>query len=335
MSSMRLALDSRMLATAVTPFDEDGQVREDEVANQVKRIIAAGDQYGIPLAPVVNGEAGELYTLGHAERHRIIEVAVAAAGDRPVFAGVTGTTLGEVGRAVVAAQEAGARGLYLFPPSGGMSVTVAWDPVRHVEPLLDYLGAAMSEASVPVIMHPTAPFSARYGYGWPLETVRRVLDAYPEISGWKMMYPFEGYHIIAAELRARDVPVLATNGQFFHEYMASGVMDGACTGSWLYALEPMLMHLAAWQADDLAQARSIWHGLHELHRYGREDVTRGHLRLKLGAWLAGLIDSWHSREPVGLPTGTETRQLAQRMRLASVQMRPPAEVEEFARAREH
>ena len=317
----------RMLITVVTPFGSDGEVLSDQMAAQIARIIRVGGSGTQPLLPVVNGEAGEMFTLSREERVAMIDAAVAVSGGLPVFAGVTGTSIRTGVSAALDAVGHGASGLYLFPPHGGMGVSVAWDPVHDTGPLLDYAQAIRTSVDVPIIVHPTAPFSSGWGYGWPLTTVERFLDIIPDIAGWKMMYPFEAYHRLLPELRERGVPALATNGLFFHEYLAGEAMDGACTGSWLYAIEPMLAHIAAWEQADHDETKRIWFGgLRELHRYAREDATRIHSRGKLGAWISGLIDATTSREPARPPSRDEVFTLARLMHKAGVPIRPREEI---------
>ena len=75
----------------------------------------------------------------------------------------------------------------------------------------------------------------------------------------------------------------------FHEYKATNLFDGTLSGFWNFALEPMLDHLAAWDAKDIDKARKIWDGgLVQLHEYVA-DMGRLHIRYKTAAWLRGLI----------------------------------------------
>ena len=75
----------------------------------------------------------------------------------------------------------------------------------------------------------------------------------------------------------------------FHEYKATGMLDGTLSGFWNFALEPMLDHLEAWDAKDIDKARQIWDGgLVQLHEYVA-DMGRLHIRYKTASWLRGLF----------------------------------------------
>jgi dihydrodipicolinate synthase/N-acetylneuraminate lyase len=91
----------------------------------------------------------------------------------------------------------------------------------------------------------------------------------------------------------------------FHEYKATNLFDGTLSGFWNFALEPMLDHLAAWDAKDIDKARMIWDGgLVQLHEYVA-DMGRLHIRYKTAAWLRGLIPSPYMRAPMPKPRQEE------------------------------
>jgi dihydrodipicolinate synthase/N-acetylneuraminate lyase len=133
-----------------------------------------------------------------------------------------------------------------------------------------------------------------------------------------MIYNYDGQRKMWKILRSLDRPVsiLAAGGGLFHEFLAHDVLDGTASGSWNYALEPMLDHIAAWRAEDIRRARRIWveGGLRDLHEYIYSDYSRLHLRYKIAAWLRGLIPSCRTRPPMPVPKpeeiGTLTRLLS-------------------------
>lgn len=95
----------------VTPFDADGALAEDVLAEHVKRGVAAGAG-GVFVAC----GTGEFHALELAEAERAVTVAVeATAGRVPVFAG-TGGPVPTARRFAEAAKRAGADGLLLLPP---------------------------------------------------------------------------------------------------------------------------------------------------------------------------------------------------------------------------
>jgi 4-hydroxy-tetrahydrodipicolinate synthase len=124
-----------------------------------------------------------------------------------------------------------------------------------------------------------------------------------------MIYNYDGQRKMWRILRSlnRHVSILAAGGGLFHEFLAHGVLDGTVSGSWNYALEPMLEHIEAWRANDIDKARQIWGpgGLWSLHEYIYSDYSRLHLRYKIAAWLRGLIPSCRTRPPMPVPKPEE------------------------------
>ncbi|MGM1061894.1 5-dehydro-4-deoxyglucarate dehydratase [Saccharothrix sp. Mg75] len=95
----------------VTPFDADGGLAEDVLAEHVKRGVAAGAG-GVFVAC----GTGEFHALEPSEVERAVAVAVeATAGRAPVFAG-TGGPLPVARELARAAKRSGADGLLLLPP---------------------------------------------------------------------------------------------------------------------------------------------------------------------------------------------------------------------------
>jgi len=108
---------------------------------------------------------------------------------------------------------------------------------------------------------------------------------------------------------------LASSAHLFHDYLASGwQFDGAISGSFNYAMEPMLAHIEAFERLDLKAAREIWNGgMAQLHEYVYSEPGRLHVRYKIATWLRGLIDSPLMRAPMPRPRPEEIRTLARLM----------------------
>jgi dihydrodipicolinate synthase/N-acetylneuraminate lyase len=143
--------------------------------------------------------------------------------------------------------------------------------------------------------------------GLPLGATMRICNEVPNVVGWKMTYMYDGFQIIANGLRSLDrhVAIMGALASRFHEYRATGLLDGTLSGFWNFALEPMLDHLDAWDANDVERARAIWNGgLHQLHDYVA-DMGRLHIRYKSATWLRGLIPNPFMRAPMPKPQQTE------------------------------
>lgn len=293
--------------TLVTPFGPDGRVVDGELGGMVRELHAPHN--GGNLVPIINAEAGEFYTLSPDERHANLVTAREAAEGRPFVAGVSGITSAEAAACARSALADGASGLFILPPFGSSDISVAWNGVTYPEVMVDYLRAIAAEAGdTPFVVHPSGSRTPEYGLGWPLETVRAVIDAVPNVAGWKMTYSYEGFRRVARFLResAPRVAILPSSAVRYHENLASDQFDGACSGSFCYSLSPMLAHIEAWRRGDFPEALRIWKsGLAKLHEYVYSDYARLHIRYKLGAYLCGAISSPLLRDPFPAPSAVE------------------------------
>ncbi|WP_061294278.1 5-dehydro-4-deoxyglucarate dehydratase [Herbidospora cretacea] len=126
---------SGVLFFPVTPFDSEGRVAEDVLAEHLSRGLAHG-----PGGVFAACGTGEFTSLSESEHARVVTVAArTAAGRVPVFAGAGGP-LGAALAHARNAREAGADGLLLLPP-------LARGP-RYA----DYVAAVAAEG-LPVILY--------------------------------------------------------------------------------------------------------------------------------------------------------------------------------------
>jgi len=313
--------------TLVTPFEASGAVDTAGLAKLAQRMTAIDSP--IPMIPIVNAEAGEIYTLTRDELVTNLQ-AVRDAVDTPIVAGVVGRTSGEAIEIAQDALRAGASGLFVLPPYGSADITTSWDAARYPEVVVDYLHRiASAVGEVPLLIHPTGRANPPYGIGWPPATVRAVLDRVPTVRGWKMTYSYEGYRQVARMIHEEypHVAVLPSSAVRYHENLANDQLDGACSGSFCYALDPMIEHLRLWSQGDVPAATKLWHaGLAELHEYVYSDYSRLHIRYKLASWLAGEIESPLMRDPMPAPTADEAERLQSLLVAAGIESRDAAEL---------
>jgi dihydrodipicolinate synthase/N-acetylneuraminate lyase len=132
-----------------------------------------------------------------------------------------------------------------------------------------------------MIVHPTCAPTPRYGIGIPAAAAKVIIEAVPQVVGWKMTYNYDGYRELTRVLRGleRRVSILGAPAVYFHENLATGAFDGTATGSWNYAPEAMLDHIEAWKRGDVETARALWDGgLAQLQEYIYSENTRLHIR---------------------------------------------------------
>ena len=295
-------LARRYYTAAVLPFDDSGKI--DEAAyRRLMRYFLQG-RFREVGGIIANPEAGEIYYLTRQEKRRVMEIAVEeAAGRMPVFAGIFDLTTEGCIQCARDAKAAGADGLFLLPPAGCIDLATMWNAEKYPEYWLDQIQAIDREVNLPIITHPVGGSpTTQWGLGIPGEAAKVICNAVPNIIGWKMIYNYEGQRKMWKVLRSlnRHVSILAAGGGLFHEFLAHDVLDGTASGSWNYAMEPMLDHIDAWRVCDVVRARRIWvdGGLRDLHEFIYSDYSRLHTRYKIAAWLRGLIPNCKTRPPM-------------------------------------
>jgi 4-hydroxy-tetrahydrodipicolinate synthase len=321
-----------LFITPVLPFLADGAV-DWAGYRKLLRVFLTPENIEAGVAIIANPEAGEIFTLDREERKQAISVVLdEVAGRTPVLAGVVHVTTAGMVECAKDAAELGVDGLFVFPPIGAGDITLSWDPDAYPEVFLDILKAIADEVDLPQVIHPVGRFTAQYGPGLSAGITKRIIEEVPNVVGWKMTYNYDGYRAITRVIRAADRPVgiYSALGAFMHENLANNAFDGTSSGAFNYAVEPMLAHIAAWRAGDVAEAIKIWEsGLAELQEYVFSDFGRLHIRYKVATWLRGFIESPLMRAPMPLPRAAEVRELRQRLSRAGLSVRDDAEVEAY------
>jgi dihydrodipicolinate synthase/N-acetylneuraminate lyase len=302
----------RRYITTVLPMTREGEIDESAWRGFV-RYFADNRRVQEKGGLCINPEAGEIFYLTREEKRRVLEIAMEEIGGKvPVVAGVFGLSTRETVESARDAKALGVDALFVFPPQGAIDVSTAWNPTEYPEIWADMLNEVARAVDLPMIAHPTAAGSPPlFGQGLPLQATLRLCRDVPNIVGWKMLYPYPGYRVVAKALQRLDKPVavMGALANFFHEYRAVNLFDGTMSGYWNYALEPMLDHLEAWDRGDVAAATRIWDGgLLDLHE-AVSDRGRLHIRYKTAAWLRGLIPTPYMRAPLPVPRQTEIDQL--------------------------
>jgi len=316
----------RLYVAAVTPY-KPGSYEVDEAALRSllryfmqPKFTAAGG--GI----IINPEAGEVFYLSREEKRRNIEIAAEECGGKvPVFAGVIAPTTRQTVEEARDARGAGVDGIFLIPPMGAMDVTGSWNAERYPEVWVEMAKEICDAVDLPAITHPVASTTAVFGHGLPLSATLKMCTEIPQIMGWKMTYPYNAYRVIARGLRGlpRRVAILAASAVVFHEVLATGQIDGTVTGSFNYAMEPMIDHVQAWRQGNIETARKIWNsGLAELHEYvyGFGGDYRLHVRYKVACWLRGLIPEPSMRPPLPKPKVEEVWRLKDLLERAGLEV---------------
>jgi len=322
----------RLFVATVLPYKENSCEIDEEAYRKLLRYFLQPKFVDAGGAIIVNPEAGEMFYLSREEKRRTLEIAMEECGGKvPVFVGVLGLTTRETIEEAKDAQSMKVDGLFLLPPIGSLDITGAWNAEKYPEVWIDMAKDVLRGVDLPVITHPVASYTPKFGIGLPLSATLKMLDEIPQIIGWKMVYNYEGFRTVAWALRnyKRHVGILGANAVFFHEALANDLLDGTLTGSLSYAMEPMVDHIQAWRNKDIDTARKIWNGgLMQLQEYVYSDYSRLHNRYKIAAWLRGLVPHPFMRPPLPKPFEEEVVQLKQLLQNCGLDVIPDDRIRE-------
>jgi 4-hydroxy-tetrahydrodipicolinate synthase len=133
-----------VLPALITPFTDDGEAIDVQaLAAIVDRLVGAGVGGLVP-----GGSTGEFTTLTNAERRRLVEVTVEAAGGRvPVVAGTGALSTRETVELSVHAERAGAAAVMIVPP---FYDALSWRELRaHYTAVADAIGIPIMYYNLP------------------------------------------------------------------------------------------------------------------------------------------------------------------------------------------
>ena len=244
----------------------------------------------------IDPEAGEIFYLTRQEKRRVLEVAMEEAhGKLPIIAGTWAMTTDEQVETAKDCKALGVDGIFVTPPGGAQDVTSCWDADNYPEIWLDQIIAQDRAVDLPIVTHPVGGAKPPFHPGLPLEATLRICREVENVVGWKMTYMYDGFRIIAKGLRGLDrhVAVMGALASRFHEYKATNLFDGTLSGFWNFALEPMLDHLAAWDAKDIDVPADLGRRPVQFRIRCRHGAAPSSLQTP--AWLRGLIPSPYMR----------------------------------------
>ncbi|MDB5849913.1 MAG: dihydrodipicolinate synthetase family protein [Rhodoferax sp.] len=281
----------------LTPFMPNGAIDDAALAAHIADIAYTP---GV-RAVVVNGHAGEATSLDREERAHVVRVAVQAAGNVPVVAGiVSDDTRGAAAMAQDAAA-AGASAMLLFPPALFAQGAAARPAMVH-----RFVAEVTQASDLPIVLF---QLSRASGQAFSTETLVRLCTCFPQIIAVK-----EGTDVpelVEDNIRAlrqlhRPVTLLTTNNSWLFASLAYGA-DGILSGLGSVAA-PLLVALhEAMARGDLAQARAVNERLVPLCRvFYRAPYLDCHNRMKTALHLLGRLPHPDPRAPL-LPIADDER----------------------------
>lgn len=184
-----------IIPPVVTPMYEDGSINEEELANQVERLIGAG-VHGI----FAFGTNGEGYILDEEEKERVLSVVIrSAAGRVPVYAGTGCISTRDTIRMSRMAERMGADILSIITPS--------FAAASQEELYLHYKEVAEA-VSMPIVLY---NIPARTGNALAPATVARLSEIDNIVGAKDSSGNFDNMLQYIELTRDRDFAVLAGN----------------------------------------------------------------------------------------------------------------------------
>jgi len=147
-----------------------------------------------------------------------------------------------------------------------------------------------------------------------------MVEEIENVVAWKMTYSWQGWRVVAAALRQfeRPIALLGSGARYFHEAIASGILDGALSAAFNYSLDAHLEHIAAYRSGSVEAALAVWDGgLRQLQEFVFAEPSRLHVRTKIGAWIAGNVPHPLMRPPMPKPFPEECERIRSLMVAAS------------------
>lgn len=233
-----------ILVALVTPFAEDGSINDASITDHVNRMVAAGIHGLVPL-----GTTGEFTTMTTAERERVCEAVIQAAGGRiPVVPHTGAQSTAETISLSRHAQTSGAAGVMIVPPY--------YDPLRLHE-LRAHLTAVAEAIDIPIVYYNVPGATG-------LRLTPEELASLGDIPGVDYIKDTSGdFSSVTALLMNYSDRITTFNGW---DTLTFGALATGATGS-VWGMANLLPEQAVKLYDvvavkgDLAEGRRLWAGL--------------------------------------------------------------------------
>ncbi|MFO1312934.1 MAG: dihydrodipicolinate synthase family protein [Burkholderiales bacterium] len=278
------------------PFTQDHAIDEPALRRHASWLAA---QPGV-VAVMTNGHTGEVFSLTPRERAEVTRiVAHELKGKLPVISSIVCEGLSEAREHARMAREAGAAALDVMPPHHWLRFGFRPGHVR------DYF-EAIAEVGLDLVAH-VYPAWTRASYS---STTLAELAKLPYLQAFKVgQRDMNKYAADIRAIRAADPTkaILTCHDEYLLASMVQGV-DGALVGFATFI--PSLINdlWQAVQAGDLKRAmkvQDIITPLKDAVYGGGEPTGEAHARMKMGMYLAGVLDAPTVRPPTEAPSEQE------------------------------
>jgi 4-hydroxy-tetrahydrodipicolinate synthase len=260
-------------------------------------------------AITINGHAAEVHALTFDEQRRTLDVTKEELGDSvPIVVGVSATASLEAAQLSAMATTGGADCLLVFPPE---SMTLGGQ--RRPEMAVEHFARIADASDLPIILF---QYPLASGLGYPLETLLRLCDRFPQIRAikdWCNDPPLHERHIRELHALDRPVNVLSTHSAWLLGSLVMGC-DGLLSGAGSVIAD---LQVALWQAvqsGDLAAAQAVNDRIYPTVRaFYRDPLLDMHNRMKEALVLLGRMESAFVRPPLVKLSDKEVSEIRDRL----------------------
>ncbi|TSH98797.1 dihydrodipicolinate synthase family protein [Verticiella sediminum] len=287
-------------AATLCPLQDDGMLDEAALADHLDACMKAPGMHGL----LVNGHAGENFTLSREEKRRVTAIAREVCADRGVIvSGVNAEGSLEAQAHVDDARQAGADAILVFPP-------FSWALSQDEQMAITHHTVANARARMPMMLYQAGVGAGTMAY---TPQVLSALAQLPDVVGVKEgSWEAAAYEANWRMLRrvAPHVAMMASGDEHLLTCFVVG-SDGSLVSLAAIAPELVVELDQAVRANDLPRAREINDRLYPLAKaiYGTAPGGRATARLKTCLKLLGRIPSDCMRLPMSPPPSGEVREL--------------------------
>ncbi|RKE26250.1 4-hydroxy-tetrahydrodipicolinate synthase [Paraburkholderia sp. BL23I1N1] len=296
-------------ASTLCPLDADGR-HVDEVALE-RHIEAVASVDGI-AGLLVNGHAGENFTLPAADKRRVVEIAHAVCGDRSIIvAGVNAEDSYEAQAHANDARQAGADAMLLFPP-------FSWALSTDLDTVVTHHRIANAEARLPMMLYQAGVATGGMAY---TPQMLAALVGLPEVvaikeGSWETA-AYEANRRLVKSI-APHVAVMASGDEHLFTCFAIGT-EGSLVSLAAVVPELVVALYRAVEHGDLGRAQQLHERIYPLAKaiYGTAPGSYANARLKACLHLLGHFPHPSMRPPISPLSHAELTRLEDALAIAT------------------
>ncbi|MGB6008191.1 dihydrodipicolinate synthase family protein [Castellaniella sp.] len=289
-----------IFASTVVPMQADERIDFDALARHHQAVTSRPGIRGL----LINGHAGENFTLTAQEKQDVVRCAREAVGPKAqLICGVYAESSAEAADQARQAQAAGADALLVFPP-------FSWALGHTTDSALAHHRAIRAQTRLPLMLYQASVHAGRMAYSPDTLAALARLEGVVAIKegSWETArYEANLRHVQAA---APHVGVMPSGDEHL---LSTFLLGGSGSQVSIAALDPDAV-VQLWDSvrqGDIAQARKAHARLYPLVKaiYGAAPGTRATARLKTCLHLRGLIPTPAMRAPMTASDPAETQWL--------------------------